>query len=924
MLVKLTHQVISILFHWCQGKRTKFDYFELWKNVVLIDIRIDRFMFKNYLLSVGRELNLIEDENLSDTARSGSENTIHTDTSQTFNSHNLQELHICDNELDFVLGEGIYVQKVPTMATLTVLTDDDAISINGASVADRAQSTPYTLPLGGAQRDDILMSLGTRPQALSPRPFRTDHQNWSAFRPPSSIHYRAPRQIYRLKPSDVQLNAQQLGRTESADIVGGRVFPFQFDRVHNWNRVQPGLDEITHNAIGVAPRGSVNLVSNSREIGNSHYGDGAQRGSVGMENSSFPTQIENPQIVHTPTRFMAPRAINLDYSASDPGWEGREARQVRPDFRNRSCQDVRDERARADMVDQSLDRESRGESLNQLNYSPRQSEDDRYNNMPERGDNIPGGNSMHPESYDQLNSIYTEGNGEEFRQGQGGPQRDHTNRQGTQSNRTYIHNSTGYDSRRSDRGGGYRPENTGGEGSGSPPHRPPPPNRPPPGPPGPPGPSGPSGPPGPPDDDQGRAREGGQGSPLHPPAQGLHVNVGNDSMAQLAHAMSLLINDGISTRKQMSQCIDAISKQNSGCDIKPIGIPLFSGDKNNDHLPTADRNRIEPSVSLFAEKIAIALKNPMFKQLDKCRQLLLHLRGSAQELLLSYPQTGVDPWGFENLLAIVTWKFQVAELPCDLLHDLQQNKQKSTESFDAFHIRLTRLGDRLTTMDPSYSSAMPTILYGTLTRDLHPELKGALELNTNRFDLHEVTNYVKRWAALNVDKMVSQKKRLAVNFAELESPSVVAVTTTTKDIGPCFRCEKLGHRVVDCPMGAQVQTIPKQTYVKTENKKKGPYNPVKCLICHKTGHAIATCWAHKRSCDIIKTRLTKTGQKVPKEVYSVLADPAVFEEMRNSLINEGLFSDTEDSDMAVCASLQAMSYMVMDNPDIPKPTIDTD
>ena len=162
-------------------------------------------MFKNYLLNVGRELNLIEDEDLSDIAKSSSGNTIHTDTSNTFNSHNLQELHICDNEIDFVLGEGIYVQKVPTMATLTVLTDDDAISIQGASIADRAQSTPYTLPQGGVQRDDIVMSLGTRPRVLSPKPFRTDYQNWSAFRPPSSIHYRATRQVLRLKPSDVHI-----------------------------------------------------------------------------------------------------------------------------------------------------------------------------------------------------------------------------------------------------------------------------------------------------------------------------------------------------------------------------------------------------------------------------------------------------------------------------------------------------------------------------------------------------------------------------------------------------------------------------------------------------------------------------------------------------------------------------------------------
>ena len=355
---------------------------------------------------------------------------------------------------------------------------------------------------------------------------------------------------------------------------------------------------------------------------------------------------------------------------------------------------------------------------------------------------------------------------------------------------------------------------------------------------------------------------------------------------------------------ETTKCLQLLaSKPNR--DFRPVGIPLFSGDKCNDQLSAADRAKIEPNVALFAEKISIALQNPSFREADKCRELLSHVRGSALELLLGYPQTGQPPWGFENLLGVITWKFQPCELPMDLLHNIQKCKQRANESLDAFHIRLVRMGDRLCSVDKSYTSAIDTIIYGTLTRDLPQELKGALELNTDRRDLHSVTNYSKKWMALNVEKMELHKRKISVNALSEGEGMVVAAASTGSKV-KCYRCESEHHRLADCPHGALSQTIPRNTPKLSPNninKSQVSTPQTKCFVCKKLGHTVSKCWCHERSIQVIKKRLTQNKQTIPKEVFSVGIDPEFRAELMADQENGEIFEECEDKFSAMRASI---------------------
>ena len=207
------------------------------------------------------------------------------------------------------------------------------------------------------------------------------------------------------------------------------------------------------------------------------------------------------------------------------------------------------------------------------------------------------------------------------------------------------------------------------------------------------------------------------------------------------------------------------------------------------------------------------------------------------------------------------------------------------------------------------SPAMSTIIYATLTRDFPQELKGAIELNTDRADLHSVTNYAKRWLLLNPSK----SQRLGVNMVGGEDQDdglMVASVNQHANAGfsdiTCHICKKRGHKAIDCPNGAQKITVAKVPESKrvTEISKWGAAarnKNIKCMVCGKMGHTISNCWSHRKSCSIIKNRLLNNKKSVPKEIFTVMADPELFGELKEA------FSDAEDQESTVCASLQAMN-----------------
>ena len=140
---------------------------------------------------------------------------------------------------------------------------------------------------------------------------------------------------------------------------------------------------------------------------------------------------------------------------------------------------------------------------------------------------------------------------------------------------------------------------------------------------------------------------------------------------------------------EIKECLQTLKSKNDR-DIRPLGVPLFSGDLNNDKLSASDRQRIENNCAVFAEKITVALKHPSYTPSSKIRELHFHVRGSAHEQLLTMPQDGRPGHTFKDLLDALVWTFQPAELPGDLLTEITQLEQGPEETMDAYHIKLLR------------------------------------------------------------------------------------------------------------------------------------------------------------------------------------------------------------------------------------------
>ena len=249
------------------------------------------------------------------------------------------------------------------------------------------------------------------------------------------------------------------------------------------------------------------------------------------------------------------------------------------------------------------------------------------------------------------------------------------------------------------------------------------------------------------------------------------------------------------------------------------------------------------------------------------------------------------------------WTFQPAELPGDLLTEITQLEQGPEETLDAYHIKLLRKSNRLKVLEPQWETALPMMLFERITRRLHPELRGALELNCDKLDLYSVVNYSKQWNRLNSSKVEQFKRKLklvsSVGTDQLEGHPTVAVLPKTDPV--CYKCNLPGHYIANCPTGAQSQTI-----VKKPTKDRGFQKS--CYVCKKPNHTITGCYSHKRSVEIIKKRFARDDKLAPKEIYSVLlADPKQEEDLKEALRAEGVFNDTEDPERAIVNSLNIMA-----------------
>ena len=77
-----------------------------------------------------------------------------------------------------------------------------------------------------------------------------------------------------------------------------------------------------------------------------------------------------------------------------------------------------------------------------------------------------------------------------------------------------------------------------------------------------------------------------------------------------------------------------------------------------------------------------------------------------------------------------------------------------------------------------------------------------------------------------------------------------------------------------------------------------------CAVCKKKGHTHQNCFSHRRSIEILRKFLRKTGKDLPKEINAIIYhDPPAAEQMRTELRNEGSWMDVKDVDKAITCSI---------------------
>ena len=411
-----------------------------------------------------------------------------------------------------------------------------------------------------------------------------------------------------------------------------------------------------------------------------------------------------------------------------------------------------------------------------------------------------------------------------------------------------------------------------------------------------------------------------------------------DSLLLYSQMMRDTLNDAVKPAFDaipvIGTAMQAMQSQANDKGGKLIGVPLFSGDTDNEKLPAAERARIEPNVGVFAERIKVAVDVPHMREVDKVRQLHLHLKGSASEQLLMLPQDGVYPHTFSELLNLVRWTFQPADLNIHLLRELMYAKRGKNESLNCYLIRLKRLRIKVSNAAPHFDEGLDVVLYQSLIRGVDTDILAALETQTriSHNDFESIVAYIKKYSLLHRDKAPpgmgpskvyqdSVERGKLVNACGISSldPSVNIVSAESL----CFQCRRPGHLARDCPLGAQTQTIAKsrgQNDSKGLSKFKGKRtsgenkdnSTLTCIVCRKPGHIAKNCYIHQRSVTLIKKRFEVKKEDPPKEIYAVGLTPEEHPDPMRQLLREQINwtgYEEEDIDHAITCSLTLQSQM---------------
>ena len=393
----------------------------------------------------------------------------------------------------------------------------------------------------------------------------------------------------------------------------------------------------------------------------------------------------------------------------------------------------------------------------------------------------------------------------------------------------------------------------------------------------------------------------------------------------------------IGTAMQAMQCQ---ANERTG---KLIGVPLFSGDTDNDKLPSAERARIEPNVAVFAERIQVAVDVPHLREVDKVRQLHLHLRGSASEQLLMRPQDGVHPNTFAELLALIRWTFQPADLHVHQLRELMHAKRGKNESLHCYLIRLKRLRIKVSNSAPHFDEGLDLVVYNALIRGINPDIIASLETQTRiqYNDFESIVAYIKKYSLLHSAKAPHglgpsksyldgkdspDKGRMVSACGSLDTGDIEPAVSMVSADSLCFQCHRPGHLARDCSSGAQTQTITKpkislerrgpaktkEEFGKKSFEAKKGNTSLSCIVCRKPGHIARQCFVHKRSVALIKRRFEAKREEPPKEIYAAglvtnESTDSLRKELRDNIDWEGY--EDEDIEHAITCSLTLHSQM---------------